>query len=299
MEKVIADFYSHLKLSKRCQQNTVDSYVSDISLFLKYVTQLKGGLINEKDLKDIAKIDIKSWLADRVDRGMCARSNARAISAIKSFFIYLKKTKNINNDEIFKIKSPRLPKLLPKAIDLSDVEKIIKNINNDDWRDLRDHALFMLIFSTGLRISEALSLKKSDLIGKKFTYVTGKRNKQRIVPLLSNVTDLILSYIQKCPFSIAENDNVFVSNLGIPYYPRAAQKKIEKIRREVGLGEFVTPHTLRHSCATVLLESSDDLRKVQKLLGHESLSTTQIYTKITKNRLIDALKKADYWSGND
>ncbi len=286
----IAEFSLYISSEKQLAKNTVLSYRNDIKCFFEW---LKFFIKKEPILTDLSNLDVnnlRAWLSYRINNKITHRSNARAIAALKSFFEYLSDNKIIENKAIFSLKKPRLPKLLPKAISNEEVQKvlnILQESSNKDWQKSRDISLFILIFTTGLRISEALSLKRKD-IENEILQIKGKGNKHRIVPLLQIAKDNIFKYLSLCPFVIMQEDALFVSNLNNPYYPRAAQLKMQQIRNEFGFINL-TPHTLRHSCATALLESSNELQKIQRLLGHSSLSTTQIYTKITKEKLLASL----------
>ena len=288
LNQAFIDFTMFIATEKQLAKNTIFAYRNDIKCFLYWLKQNP----NLSDLQNITIDNLRLWLAFRLEKKITHRSNARAISAMKSFFEYLSENNILHNKAIFNLKKPRLPKLLPKAITNEKVQIFLSALQNcsKEWQGARDIALFTLIFTTGMRISEAISITKKDLKNDIF-YVTGKGGKTRIVPIIDIAKQKIEQYLALCPYVIMDEEKIFVSNLGKKYISRIAQQTMQNIRQQFGLGD-ITPHTLRHSCATALLESSDELQKIQRLLGHESLSTTQIYTKINKEKLMKIL---DYY----
>ena len=207
--------------------------------------------------------------------------------------IYLTK-KKIQEIDFSIFKSPRVNKPLPKSIDpklVADaIESIMKN-DNDFWINLRDKAVILLMYGAGLRINEALSLKIKDLPTDDWLRVMGKGNKYRDVPILPEITTILKEYINHCPFKQSPQDLIFLGKRGKALSPRIIQRRLEKIRYELGLPDFPTPHSLRHSFATHLLSGGADLRAIQQLLGHVSLSTTQRYTDINETELIQTHKE--------
>jgi integrase/recombinase XerC len=200
----------------------------------------------------------------------------------------------IKNQEIKKIKTPKVAKPVPKAVDKIDIDKIfaeISAIQESKWQALRDKALLTLIYGCGLRISESLAVTKKSLENSQTLIVSGKGKKQRMVPLLSIVKKRIDEYLKLCPFDILFDSPIFVTVKGEPYSRFDFAKLIQKVRRNLGLNETITPHAFRHSFATHLLENGGDLRSIQELLGHESLATTQRYTKIDKARLLSVYEQ--------
>ncbi len=289
LNNIFVNFTIFIATEKQLSKNTISSYRNDIKCFIDWFTSYTKTDINLESLKKLTLDDLRVWLSFRLSKNITHRSNARAISSMKSFFQYLSDNDILNNKAIFNLKKPRLPKLLPKAITTEQVKNLLKILENNqkNWQSARDVALFTLIFGTGMRISEAISITKKDLNHEIF-YVKGKGNKMRAIPLLDIVKEKINNYLTICPFVIMDNEPIFVSNLGNKYISRIAQKTMQNVRIQFDLGD-ITPHTLRHSCATALLNSSDELQKIQRLLGHASLSTTQIYTKISKEKIISML----------
>jgi integrase/recombinase XerC len=230
-------------------------------------------------------ICFRSYLANRQKRGLSHKSTARALSSLRSFYKFLERNYGVKNDAIGLISSPKVPRKLSKAIDPIDVEHMHSAIRDIDatepWLAARDWALVVLLFGCGLRISEALSLRNMDVRGcPEVLRIVGKGNKERLVPVLPVVWNAIEKYIKVRPFGNSPTDELFRSVRGLPMSPRMAQKVVESLRHYLQLPDYVTPHALRHTFATALLAGGADLRSLQELLGHSSLSTTQLYTKV-------------------
>ena len=297
MNEIIAEFTDYLLNTKNYSTNTVSAYERDIDDFITFFQRFSD---HTPTINDIAKIDtlgFRSWLADRVKRKLSNKSTARALSSMRTFYKYLGKHKNIHNDAIELISSPKIPRKLSKAIettDVADMHDAIKAIDNDEpWIMARDWALVVLIFGCGLRISEALSLKNKDIANNPESLrIVGKGNKERIVPVLPAVNTALDKYVKIRPFGHNPDDPVFRSVRGLPMSPRMAEKVIERVRKYLQLPDYVTPHALRHTFATALLAGGADLRSLQELLGHASLSTTQLYTKVNMAEIMSAYQHA-------
>ena len=297
MNETITEFTDYLLNTKNYSTNTISAYERDIDDFMTFFKRFSD---HTPTVQDIAKIDtlgFRSWMADRVRRKLSNKSNARALSSMRTFYKYLGKHKNIHNDAIELISSPKVPRKLSKAIettDVADMHDAIKAIDNDEpWIMARDWALVVLIFGCGLRISEALSLKNKDIANNPESLrIVGKGNKERIVPVLSAVNIALDKYVKIRPFGHNPDDPVFRSIRGLPMSPRMAEKVIEKVRNYLQLPDYVTPHALRHTFATALLAGGADLRSLQELLGHASLSTTQLYTKVNMAEIMSAYQHA-------
>jgi integrase/recombinase XerC len=259
------------------------------------------------ELTDIARVDtfaFRAWLADRAKRELTHKSTARALSSLRTFYKWLAKYKNIQNEAIGLISSPKVPRKLSKAIettDVADMHDAIRAIDsNEPWLAARDWALVVLIFGCGLRISEALSLKNIDVAHAPDSLrIVGKGNKERIVPVLPAVNTAIEKYMKIKPFSKMNDDPLFCSVRGLPMSARMAEKVVENLRHYLQLPDYVTPHALRHTFATALLSGGADLRSLQELLGHSSLSTTQLYTKVNMAEIMDAYKHAHPMAQNE
>ncbi|MCQ2562542.1 MAG: tyrosine recombinase XerC [Alphaproteobacteria bacterium] len=291
MNDIITEFTDYLLKTKQYSPHTVVSYKQDIEDFLQFMNIWDNASTLE-DIKSVELIGFRAWLADRNKRNLSLKSTARALSSLRSFYRYLNKHKNITNDYISLVSSPKIPKKLSKAIEVTDINNMhiaIKDItaNKEQWIIARDWALIMLLFGCGLRISEALSLKNKDIMNSPNSLIIlGKGGKERIVPILNTVNIAISKYIAIRPFFNDEDDYLFRSKRGLPMSPRMAEKVIEQLRHYLQLPDYVTPHALRHTFATCLLSGGADLRSLQELLGHSSLSTTQLYTKINMKEIM-------------
>ena len=290
---LIDKFLQFLLVEKKYSINTLESYRTDIFYFFSFLAQNKQKKIAKSDVESVTVHDFRRWLASRLNDHVNS-SNARALAALRSMFAFLKRNKLLSNAEISKIKTPKVAKTIPKAVDKVDIDKIfaaISQVRKTEWEAKRDIALLSLIYGCGLRISEALSVTKSHLENGQSLIVSGKGKKQRMVPLLPFVTEKIAQYFAICPFVIKIDSPIFFGKNGKTQTRRDFAQLILHIRRNLNLSETITPHSFRHSFATHLLEAGGDLRTIQELLGHEGLSTTQRYTKIDKVRLLNVYEK--------
>ena len=288
-----------LKSERRVSDNTVDGYNRDVNKFISYIKENLG--CDNLTGADFAKVTISQFrgfvahVKNDSSEELSATSVARCISAVKNFFKFMNENGICENSAIEILKSPKIPKKLSKAVDNIDVMHLLDAFDvviEDKWQARRDKALFTLIYGAGLRISEALNLNISDVKNKDVLTIKGKGNKTRIVPFLPFVRDMIEEYLKVAPFNFRISDPVFRGARGARLTPRVAQRDIEKARNYVGLSSTTTPHSLRHSFATQLLTGGTDLRTIQELLGHSSLSTTQLYTKLDMGQIINTYKKA-------
>jgi integrase/recombinase XerC len=296
MQDIIDEFIEYLTATKNYSAHTAIAYRSDIADFMEFMTRFSGGVPTVADAAKIDTIAFRSWLADRQRREVSFKSTARALSSVRGLFKYIAKYHGIKNEAIDLISSPKIPKKLSKAIEPSDVDDMHGAINaideNEPWIAARDWALVTLLFGCGLRISEALSLKNCDIAGAPSALrIMGKGSKERIVPVLPAVNRAIEKYIALRPFGNAADDELFRSVRGLPMSARMAEKVIEKVRAFLQLPDYVTPHALRHTFATALLADGADLRSLQELLGHSSLSTTQLYTKVNMSEIMNIYEK--------
>ena len=285
MNDAVTEFIEYLIHTKNYSSHTATAYEGDISDFLKFYQDFLGTPPFPRDLSRADTLCFRSYLANRQRRGLSHKSTARALSSLRGFYKFLARKYDVKNDAIGLISSPKVPRKLSKAIDPIDIEHMHGAIRDIDaaepWLAARDWALVLLLFGCGLRISEALSLTNSDVRGHPDVLrITGKGNKERLVPVLPAVWGAIDKYINVRPFSNMPNDELFRSVRGLPMTPRMAQKVVENLRHYLQLPDYVTPHALRHTFATALLAGGADLRSLQELLGHSSLSTTQLYTKV-------------------
>lgn len=294
LQTIIADWLVFLKTIKRYSTHTLEAYQQDISSFLQFLTAHEGRQVTLEMLTALSVTTLRSWLADRLKNGLNPRSTARALSAVKGFYRFLEQNHKVINAAIQAIKSPRLQKLLPRPLNLEQTSQLLDDIDlaaADIWVGDRDRAVIILLYATGMRISEALSLKADILPLSDRLTITGKGNKQRVVPILPEVINAIETYVRSCPFALSAGSPLFVGKKGGCLQPGIIQKTLRLYRRTVGLPESLTPHALRHTCATHLMEGSHDLRSIQELLGHASLSSTQIYTNLDHQQLLQAYRQ--------
>ena len=297
MNDVIMDFLEYLTDTKNYSAHTVTAYESDIRDFISFYERFTGSTLFVRDMSNIDTMCFRSYLADAQRRGLSAKTVGRSLSSLRSFFKFLTKKYNVQNEAIGLISSPKIPRKISKAIDTIDVENMrgaIRAIDaNEPWISARDWALVVLLFCSGLRISEALSLRNCDVASHPDVLrIMGKGSKERLVPVLPIVWDAIDKYVSLRPFGNDKNDELFRSVRGLPMSPRMAQKVIEHLRNYLQLPDYVTPHALRHTFATALLADGADIRSLQELLGHSSLSTTQLYTKVNMAEITNAYENA-------
>jgi integrase/recombinase XerC len=278
-----------------CSKNTIISYQNDFNSFSYFLKNKLNKDLTIKTLEDLKHSDFRAWLSFKKEKEQKNSSISRGLSAIKSFYKFLIKNKKIINPTIGIMKNPKIKKRLPRSIDVENISKIfgcIHDMRKENWEAERDIALCYLIYGCGLRISEALNLKKREYF-KNIDVLTiiGKGNKMRNVPILPIITEKINIYLKECPHIILPDDFLFKSSRGLKYSPAVFEKLIQNIRMVLDLSEEITPHAFRHSFATHLMENGADLRSIQELLGHSSLSTTQLYMKIDKKRLLTTYSK--------
>ena len=285
MDDKIADFIEYLVGVRNYSEHTATAYETDIRDFVEFYTDFAGHAPLIGDMGNVDTICLRAYLANRQRRGLAHKSTARALSSLRGFYKFLGKKYGIKNEAIGLISSPKVPRKLSKAIDPVDVENMHDAIRNIDaqapWIAARDWALVLLLFGCGLRISEALGLRNRDVHGRpEILRITGKGGKERLVPVLPVVWDAIEKYTKLRPFGNEAEEPLFRSVRGLPMSARMAEKVVEALRNYLQLPDYVTPHALRHTFATALLAGGADLRSLQELLGHSSLSTTQLYTRV-------------------
>jgi integrase/recombinase XerC len=291
-----------LKSERRLAHHTLVAYEHDVATFLGFMTGYLGSPPTLAALSKLKPAEFRAWLAERARQGLARTSTARAFSSVRSFFQFLDKRGLAHNASIGAIQTPKLPRSVPKALSERDMEELLEapaEQEREAWLDLRDAAVLLLLYGAGLRIGEALGLTKAtveDLLktGRDTLSVTGKGNKTRLVPLLPQALEALRTYRDACPWLAARgpNEAFFVGARGGALDPAIVQKRVRDIRRGLGLAESVTPHALRHSFATHLLGAGGDLRTIQELLGHASLSTTQRYTDVDAARLTAVYRAA-------
>lgn len=299
LTEVIRNWRLWLTDERRYSQHTADGYARDLALFISFLAE-DGEICPKKEvspgmLNRVSVRNFRAFISKRHAQNREKSSIARELSAIRNFFHWLDRQGLVKNPAISIISSPRKNKTLPRAIGIKETINLIDKAEEEekeDWTGLRDKAVFTLLYGCGLRISEALALTPADFRNTEFLRIRGKGNKERIVPLLPVVVQRIEDYIQSCPYNLDETEPLFLGIRGGPLNPRIVQRQMEKIRNDINLPGSPTPHALRHSYATHLLAAGTDLRSIQELLGHATLSTTQRYTEVEISTLQKEYEKA-------
>ncbi|MBC7280841.1 tyrosine recombinase XerC [Hoeflea sp.] len=281
---------------RRLSPKTADAYERDLRQFLGFLTMHLGGPPTIADLADLRPLDLRAFMAERRRGGAGARTLGRGLAGIRSFLRHLERKGMANAAGAAATRAPRQPKSLPKPLTARDALRVVDadlQLSDEPWISARTAAVLTLLYGCGLRISEALSLTVADLPRDGETLrITGKGNKTRIVPLLPIASAAIEAYRKLCPFSPGPDEPMFRGARGGVLQPAIVQKEMRRLRGALDLPESATPHALRHSFATHLLAGGGDLRTIQELLGHASLSTTQVYTGVDSRRLIEIYDRA-------
>lgn len=299
----IDQWLNYLLHERRASRHTSAAYAGDLADFLSFLQRHLGEPPNLASLNDAQRGDFRGWMADRLARGMAAASTARAMSAVRGFFRFLAKRHHGVNGAISTVSSPKIPRAVPKPLTASEAEdtlEAIASLDDEPWIAKRDLAVLLLLYGCGLRISEALNLDRGAVTGFDMRRrdavmtlsITGKGNKTRRVPVLPVVADAIIDYLNACPFTGGREMPLFLGARGKRLNARIVQGAMQRLRPLLGLPETATPHALRHSFATHLLAGGGDLRAIQELLGHASLSTTQRYTDIDAAQLMTVYNAA-------
>lgn len=277
-----------LRHERRLADRTITAYAADFDDLTDFLTGHLDSAVDGDALAGLTALDFRAWLSARRRRGVSAASNARALSAVRSFYRRMRQLGRIDNPAALALTPPKVARRAPRAVSADvalDLMQAPLQNRGDDWQALRDHAVLLLLYGAGLRISEALSLKVSDApLGEVLT-IAGKGGKVRRAPLLPQIGEAVESYRRACPHDETPDRALFTGARGGPLRPEIVQGMIRRLRGALGLPDTLTPHALRHSFATHLLGAGADLRSIQELLGHASLSTTQIYTKIDAENL--------------
>jgi integrase/recombinase XerC len=295
LARATAAWFDYLAHERGHSPTTLASYERDLRQFVGF---LKRDLGHPPCLADLARLDAKAvrrFLAARRREGAASRSLARTVSALRSFYRWLEATGQAANRALAQAAMPRIPHTLPKPLTVDKAASLVAiEEQDDDWIRARDVAVMLLLYGAGLRISEALGIARRDapVTGRDVLRITGKGGKERMVPILPVTQRAIERYIALCPYPLDPLAPLFVGAKGGPLSPRLIQLAIARMRDELALPETATPHALRHSFATHLLAAGADLRQIQELLGHASLSTTQVYTEVDRERILAVYDKA-------
>jgi len=295
-EKITA-WLKLMLVEKNASRHTIEAYARDLSQFGAFMQQHLGDAASLDDLKELRAMDFRAFLADRRKQGAESRTLARQLSAIRSFFRYLERNQILANPALSALRAPKRPHAIPKPLDVKSALAVTGDVDTSpvSWVAARDAAVMTLLYACGLRISEALSLDRQNAPlepSQQTLIITGKGGKTRMVPVLPVVHQAIASYLQQCPFDLGPDDPLFIGVKGARLNARNIQLTMQKLRGAFGLSSTATPHALRHSFATHLLSGGADLRAIQELLGHASLSTTQIYTEVDGAHLLKQYAKA-------
>ena len=290
----IAAWLAWLQAERRASPHSLDAYRRDLAGFIGFLAEHRGEPPSLAGLARLDRNDIRAWLTARAARGLMASSTARAFSALRGFFRFLARRGLVDNATVLTMRNPKTARSVPKALTAAEADDALDGIgelSDEPWIAKRDTALLTLLYGCGLRLGEALALARADLGAARAGHltVTGKGRKQRRLPVLPIVAQALDDYVAACPY---RHDPLFLGVRGGPLNPRIVQDRLQRLRLLLGLPATATPHALRHSFATHLLAGGADLRAIQELLGHASLSTTQRYTEVDAAALMAIYDRA-------
>lgn len=291
----LSGFLSHKRSLKGASENTITAYSGDIVDFITFLTQHSGQSQGLAALQQVTISDMRAWMARTRGAGVGARSMARKLSAVKSFYRWLAEREGYEPTAVLSARAPKFTKKLPRPLPVKMAQDVLDLAPMKDirpWIGARDVAVLTLLWGCGLRISEALSLKGSDAPLDQVLRVLGKGGKERLVPVIDAAHQAVESYRNLCPHPAEPEAPLFRAIRGGALTPRSIQQAMAYARLQLGLPATATPHAMRHSFATHLLEAGGDLRTIQELLGHASLSTTQTYTAVDTSRLMEVYARA-------
>lgn len=296
----MARWLSHLGAERRLSPKTLEAYARDLRQCLDFLCAHWGERVTLKRFAALEATDVRAFMAMRRADDIAGRSLMRALAGLRSFGRFLEREGKGKVGALSAIRAPKVAKSLPKPLPMASAKRLADaderaGEERETWILVRDAAVMALLYGSGLRISEALGLKRRDVPRPgegDVLIVTGKGNKTRMVPVLQNVLALVQEYAGMCPYPLPPEGPVFLGARGGPLSPRIIQLAMERLRGALGLPDSATPHALRHSFATHLLSRGGDLRAIQELLGHSSLSTTQVYTGIDSERLLEVYASA-------
>lgn len=292
----LSDWLDHLRALDGAAEKTLTAYARDVAGYLSFLAQHRGTTEGLAALASVPLTDLRAWMAHERTRGVGARSLARALSAVKGFTAHIAdRTGGSDATAILSARGPKYRRKLPRPLSVDGAADMIDTAaaqSAEPWIAARDRAVITLLYGCGLRISEALGLTAADHPLPEVLRIKGKGGKERLVPVLPVARDAVAEYVRLCPFDLAPATPLFRGQRGGPLNPRLIQSVMEKARMQLGLPATATPHAMRHSFATHLLSAGGDLRAIQELLGHASLSTTQAYTAVDAARLMEVYQNA-------
>ena len=274
---------------RRASAHTLAAYGRDLAFFLDFLTEHLGELPSLATINALHPADFRAYLARRAQDQIERSSLARGLSVLRGFVRFLQRRGLASTTALVALRSPKLPQSIPKPLTIDDATGSVAaagELATSGWQGKRDTAILVLLYGCGLRLSEALGLTRAEVPLGEILAITGKGGKQRLLPVLPAVRDAVTDYLTACPYALTREDPLFVGARGGPLNPRLVQRQMELLRGYLGLPQTATPHALRHSFATHLLGAGGDLRAIQELLGHASLSTTQRYTQVETERLL-------------
>jgi integrase/recombinase XerC len=297
LRDAVEGWLTHLAQERGRADKTLEAYERDLRQFLGWLRGKLGHAPCMADLAGLDARDFRAFMAARRRASFSGRSLARTMSALRTFFRWLETSEIARNRALLQVASPKVPHGVPKPLTVEKAAAVIDGGGQAelDWVAARDVAVLLLLYGSGLRISEALAIARKDAPvgdGQEILRVTGKGGKERLVPVLPVTRAAIARYIALCPYPLSPGGPLFLGAKGGPLSPRIVQFVMERLRAGLGLPDTATPHALRHSFATHLLSAGADLRQIQELLGHASLSTTQVYTEVDRERLLAVYEKA-------
>ena len=288
-KQLIKEFQDYLLMERGLSENSIFSYSYDLKKFQSYLVR------NKKDFLEVKTEDISNFLKEQRKKKISSRSLARAVAALRQFYRYLKEENRLENNPVDKIQTPEVKKSLPDYLTLAEINDLFSNIREDDSYELRDKAIFELLYSSGLRISEACNLRMDDVdLDNMFLTIRGKGGRERLVPFGAKSLAILRKYLESARDEILKerfSDYLFISKKGDFLNRKSVWRLLKKYLARTKIKKDITPHTFRHSFATHLIENNADLRSVQELLGHIDISTTQVYTHLASRTLKEVHKK--------
>jgi integrase/recombinase XerC len=297
LDCAITAWLDHLLVDRAYSDKTHEAYARDLQQFFAFLRHHRGHPPCLGDISGLTVRDFRAFLSSRRKQGVSGRSLARTLSALRAFFRWLEHEGLAKNRAVLDVARPKIPHGIPKPLTVTKAGDLVApetHTDKDDWIAARDTAVLLLLYGAGLRISEALALQAGDAPtpARDVVRILGKGGKERLVPILPIAIEAIQAYQALCPYPLSTDGALFLGARGGPLSPRIIQLAIARLRHALGLPDTATPHALRHSFATHLLSAGADLRQIQELLGHASLSTTQIYTDVDRDRLLAVYDKA-------
>ena len=295
LREALAQWLAHKRALGGAAENTITAYARDVSGFLTFMAQHKGGAFGPNALSALTQSDLRSWMAAERARDLSARSLARSLSAVKGFVAYVSERDGGEATTTLSARGPKFRRKLPRPLSVEAAIAVMTQVGEQgqqDWIAARDMAVVTLLYGCGLRISEALGLTGAAHPLPETLRIIGKGGRERLVPVLPAARQAVAHYAHLCPYDLDRTGPLFRGSRGGPLNPRLIAKVMEQVRNQLGLPATATPHALRHSFATHLLSAGGDLRAIQELLGHASLSTTQAYTAVDTARLMEVYAAA-------